>query len=247
MTVFSIEMITRRGLLYLIMSHRFKETARGGATIHNAGEKRKEKMQKWAYMCAVSVFCCHNDAQWLRSVLITAAATGLQHLATSLLPTACSKTNRRPLLWSCLCSTWRRLSGQPFKYASLTSIFASSSSSLPSIPPSLAFFPDKLRLVWTLVFHLCHVCFCAFEIQLSFFFEFYFFFWDSFFFFLQGPLLMQFPVILLALSLYLNFGGGPRSGPLRANVWHQQASSCERGTLPLQLPGQPNCRTRPSR
>lgn len=121
-----------------------------------------------------------------------------------LLPKASSKTNQWPLLRSSLCSTQRQLSGEPFKYSFLTSIIVSSSRSLPSIPLWLAFFSDGLRFTRTLAVHLCHVCFCAFEIQLFFFFDFLFFFFETVFF-LQDPLLMQFPVILLALSLYLNW------------------------------------------
>lgn len=90
------------------------------------------------FQCFATIMM-HGDVDLCSSQL-------LQRLATSLLPTACRKTNGRPLLRSCLCSTRRRLSGEPFKYASLTSILASSSSSLPSIPPSLAFFPDEPRL-----------------------------------------------------------------------------------------------------
>lgn len=153
-----------------------------------------------------------------------------------LLPKACSKTNQWPLLRSSLCSTQRQLSGECFKHSLLTSIMVSLSRSLLSIPRWLVFFSDELRLARTLAVHLCHVCFCAFEIQLFFLFEFFFsFFWDSFF--LQGPLLMQFPVILLALSLYLNwprcpnFGGDPRSW-LPEPACDISGASCEHRTLP---------------
>lgn len=141
---------------------------------------------------------------------------GPSHL---LLPKACSKTNQWPFLRSSLRSTQGRPSGALLKQAFLTSVAVSLSSCLPFTSPwaRVAFFPYERSLTRTLVSHLCRVCFCAFKIQLFFFLDFFFFLREFFFFFLQGPSLMQFPVILLALSLYLNWlrsqslGRDPRS------------------------------------
>lgn len=79
--------------------------------------------------------------------------------------------------------------------------------SLSSFPPSSFYdfhsfiLNSESRLLLTLITHLCYFCSCAFKIQLFSFSDFSFF-WNAFF---EGPLLMQFPVILLALSLHLNW------------------------------------------
>lgn len=61
----------------------------------------------------------------------------------------------------------------------------------------------------TLITHLCCFCSCAFKIQLFSFSGFFFLFFRAFF---EGPLLMQFPVILLTLSLGLNWLSWSRLG-----------------------------------
>lgn len=95
---------------------------------------------------------------------------------------------------------------EPFKYTSLSS------------PPRLAPFPPSLRHLPSFLtssgssgpwFFTSAMSVSALSRYNCFsFLNFFFFFLETvffFFFFLQGPLLMQFPVILLALSLYLNF------------------------------------------
>lgn len=137
---------------------------------------------------------------------------GPSHL---LLPKACSKTNQWPFLWSSLRSTQGRPSGALLKWAFLTSVAVSLSSSLPFIPPGRALRSSLMNAASpgpSLVTSAVSVS------ALSRYncFSFWIFFSERVFF-LQGPLLMQFPVILLALSLYLNWlrsqslGRDPRS------------------------------------
>lgn len=78
MTVFSIERITQKGSctsLYPVCSKKPPE----GATIHNAVREKTKK----TVMRSVLVLCCHNDAPWHGSVLISTAAIGPKRLATS--------------------------------------------------------------------------------------------------------------------------------------------------------------------
>lgn len=95
---------------------------------------------------------------------------------------------------------------QCFPYALLQSL----SPRLISRPSSVCDFHSLILnppswLLLTLITHLCYFCSCAFKIQLFSFSDFLFFFFFSSGAFFEGPLLMQFPVILLALSLNLNW------------------------------------------
>ena len=151
--------------------------------------------------------------------LIAGAAVGLRRFATSsYLKRAVKQING--LYYGVHCAPHRDNSAVSlFKYSFLTSVIVSSSSSLPSIPPRLVFFSDESDSPGPWLFTSAmsvsalsrYYCF-----SFLIFCLFFFFFWRQFFF-LQGPLLMQFPVILMALSLYLNwprcptFGADPRS------------------------------------
>lgn len=115
--------------------------------------------------------------------------------------------NEWHFLWSSLCPTQRQLSSDFLKYSFLMSFIVSLSRFPPFILLWLSFFfilNSESWLLLTLITHLCYFCSCAFKIQLFSFWDSFFFFFREHFFF-EGPLLMQFPVILLALSLNLNW------------------------------------------